>query len=88
MTPEDRRVLSLLMEKVKKINARTDHTRYIYFLNKCIEEAQKRSASSFLDRFKDMRDGARLSHRAFESKREIGQRLASMAGVHIYGVRR
>lgn len=87
MTPEDRKVLSALLEKLKKINALRDYQRYIYFVNKCIEEAQKRNATSFVERFNDLRNGARLSYRAFDSKRQISTRLSATAGVHLYGVR-
>lgn len=86
MTPEDRKVLSLLLEKVKKISALKDYQRYIYFINKCIEEAEKRNATQFLERFRDMRNGARLSYRAFDARRQAGARLQTTAGVHIRGI--
>jgi hypothetical protein len=84
MTPEDRKVLSNLLEKAKTLDSKSTQDRFIYFINKCIEEAQKRGASSFVQRFLDMRNAAKLSYRAFESRRLMGQRLAATAAtVHI-----
>ena len=87
MTPTDRKVLSHLLEKVKAINALKDYQKFIYFVNKCIEEARNRDARSFLERFTDMRNAARLSYQAFEGRRNAGARLHSVAGVHLFGVR-
>lgn len=87
MTPNDRKVLSQLLEKVKAISALKEYQKFIYFVNKCIEEAQKRNAGSFLERFIDLRNAARLSHRAFEGRRQLGAQLHSVSGVHIFGVR-
>lgn len=85
MTPDDRAVLSKLLEKVKSISALKEYDRFIFFINKCIEEARKRNANGFVERFTDMRNAARLSYRAFESRRTAGGRLYSESGVHLRG---
>ena len=68
MTGEDRRVLSILMEKIEAIHSIRDHAKYIYFVQKAMEEAKKRNAVSYYGRFKTMLMAARLSKRAFETR--------------------
>lgn len=84
MTPQDRKVLSNLLEKAKSLDNQSTHDRFVYFINKCIEEAQKRGANSFAQRFLDMRNAAKLSYRAFESRRRMGERLTATASTQVH----
>lgn len=77
MTPDDRVVLSGLLERAKMLDNHATHDRFIYFIRKCIEEAKKRGASSFADRFTDMYGAHQLSFRAFDSRRQMGAKLAA-----------
>jgi len=85
MTPEDRKVLAKLLEKVKAINVLKDYQRFMYFANKSIEEANNRGARSYAERFLDLRNSAMLAYRAFEERRRMGAKLQSTAGVHLRG---
>lgn len=77
MTPQDRIVLSGLLERAKMLDNHKTHDRFIYFIRKCIEEATKRGAKSFAQRFTDMYGSHQLSFRAFDSRRQLGARLAA-----------
>jgi len=77
MTPQDRIVLSGLLERAKLLDHHQTHDRFIYFIRKCIEEAKKRGSSSFADRFTDMYAAHQLSFRAFDQRRQMVGKLAA-----------
>lgn len=77
MTPEDRNKLSLLLERAKELSTLKSPERFLDFIGKCIEAAARRGATQFVQRFTDMRNSFRLSHKAFERRREMGGRLSA-----------
>lgn len=79
MTTEDRNVLASLLEKIKQIHSRKDYKKYVYFLKQAMDEARKRNAPHFYERFKSMLMAVVLSQRAFDtrlSSRGFGKALA------------
>jgi len=79
MTGQDRKVLAALMEKIKTINSLTEYRKFIYFVDRAIEEAQKRNAPNYYERFKTMKMGARLSYEAIRPRLERMQVHANVA---------
>lgn len=77
MTPNDRIVLSGLLERAKMLDNHQTHDRFIYFIRKCIEEAKKRGSEQFAQRFTDMYGAHQLSFRAFDSRRQMGAKLSA-----------
>lgn len=68
MTGQDRRVLSKLLAKINSIHSIKEHQKYTYFLRKAIEEARKRNAPMYADRFCEMLLESKLSYAAFQKK--------------------
>lgn len=68
MTGEDRNVLANLLEKIKAIHSVREHDKYVYFLKKAMEEAERRNAAHFYERFKSMLMAVLLSKRAKDTR--------------------
>ena len=77
MTPDDRIVLSGLLERAKLLDFQKTHDRFVYFIRKCIEEAKKRDAEQFVQRFTDMYAAHQLSFRAYNSRRDMVSKLSA-----------
>lgn len=68
MTGQDRVVLSNLLEKINAIHSLKEHDKFVFFLRKAMEEAKRRNAPHYYDRFHTMLVTSKLSKRAFESR--------------------
>ncbi|MNQ41876.1 hypothetical protein D3C85_555660 [compost metagenome] len=77
MTPEDRKKLSLLLEKAKEMSTLKKPELFLEFIGKCIEAARRRDATQYVQRFTDMRNSFRLAHQAFSRRREMGGKLSA-----------
>ena len=70
LTQEDRKVLSKMLEDIKAISVLKEPGKYFAFLKAAIKVAQRRKASSYVDRFTDMLLGSQLQYRAYERRRD------------------
>lgn len=70
LTQEDRNVLSKMLEDIKAISVIKEPGKYFAFVKAAIRVAQRRGASSYVDRFTDMLLGSQLQYRAYEKRRD------------------
>lgn len=70
LTQEERNVLSKMLEDIKAINVLKEPGKYFAFLKAAIRVAQRRGASSYVDRFQDMLLGSKLQYRTYERRRD------------------
>lgn len=76
MTEQDRRVLAALLEKLMAFHSIRDNKRFMYFVEKAKQEARKRNAPHYYDRFSSIELSAKL---AYEAYRPRLQRMGAVA---------
>jgi len=76
MTEQDRRVLAALLEKLVGLNAVRDNKRFMFFVEKAKQEARKRNAPHYYERFSNMQLSAKLAYEAYKPRL---QRMGAVA---------